>query len=77
MATKVTNAALIAAGRELLAYAEKTTIPYVPNGMELTGMDCQGLTEYLLIRCGVPKAECNLPGSNARSAEGMGFATSP
>ena len=65
MATKVTNAALIAAGRELLACAEKTTIPYVPNGMELTGMDCQGLAEYLLIRCGVPKAECNLPGSNA------------
>ena len=65
MATKVTNAALIAAGRELLAYAEKTTIPYTANGMELNGMDCQGLAEYLLIRCGVPRAECNLAGSNA------------
>ncbi len=65
MATKITNAALIAAGRELLAQAQQTTIPYVSNGMSLEGMDCQGLVEYLLIRCGVPKAECNLAGSNA------------
>jgi hypothetical protein len=33
--------------------------------MTLTGMDCQGLAEYLLIQCGIPKAECNLAGSNA------------
>ncbi len=65
MATKITNAALIAAGKELLTYAKGTTVPYVAGGMTLAGMDCQGLVEYLLIRCGVPKAECNLAGSNA------------
>ena len=65
MATKITNAALIAAGRELLAQAQQNMIPYVANGMDLNGMDCQGLAEYLLIQCGVPKAECNLAGSNA------------
>ena len=65
MATKITNAALIAVGRELLAQAQQNTIPYVANGMDLNGMDCQGLAEYLLIQCGVPKAECNLAGSNA------------
>ncbi len=65
MATIITNAALIAAGKELLAYARQTAIPYVSNGMSLSGMDCQGLAEYLLIRCGVPKAECDLAGSNA------------
>ncbi len=65
MATKITNAALIAAGKELLTYAKETTVPYVAGGMTLAGMDCQGLVEYLLIRCGVPKAECNLAGSNA------------
>jgi len=65
MPTKITNAALIAAGKELLAQAQQTTIPYVANGMDLNGMDCQGLAEYLLIRCGIPKAECNLAGSNA------------
>ena len=65
MATKITNAALIAAGKELLAYAKATTIPYVRNGMTLAGMDCQGLVEYLLMQCGIPKTECNLAGSNA------------
>ena len=65
MATKVTNAALIAAGRELLEYAKGTTVPYVSNGMSLQGMDCQGLVEYCLIQAGVPKAECGLAGSNA------------
>ena len=65
MATKVTNAALIAEGRKLLEYAKGTTVPYVANGMDLNGMDCQGLAEYLLMKCGVPKAECNLAGSNA------------
>ncbi|MCE5342312.1 MAG: peptidoglycan-binding protein [Eubacteriales bacterium] len=65
MATKITNAALIAAGKELLTYAKQTTIPYVANGMSLAGMDCQGLVEYCLIQAGVPKAECGLAGSNA------------
>jgi hypothetical protein len=65
MATKITNAALIAAGKELQTKAKHTTIPYVAGGMTLDGMDCQGLVEYLLIQCGVPKADCNLAGSNA------------
>ena len=65
MATKVTNAALIAEGRKLLEYAMGTTVPYVSNGMSLQGMDCQGLVEYCLIQAGVPKAECGLAGSNA------------
>ena len=63
--TKITNAAYVAAGKVLLEQAQKQTIPYVAAGMSLAGMDCQGLAEYLLIRCGVPKAECNLAGSNA------------
>ncbi|MBR2923626.1 MAG: hypothetical protein IKC28_01240 [Clostridia bacterium] len=41
------------------------TIPYVLGGMTLSGMDCQGLCEYLLVRCGIPRRECNLAGSNA------------
>jgi len=65
MATKITNAALIAKGREMLEYAKHNTIPYVNNGMSLNGMDCQGLVEYCLIQAGVPKTECNLAGSNA------------
>ena len=65
MATRVTNASLIAAGKALLAGAQQSTIPYVNNGMDLNGMDCQGLAEYLLMQCGVPKSECNLAGSNA------------
>ena len=65
MSTTITNAALIAAGRELLTYAKTTTIPYVSNGMTLQGMDCQGLVEYCLIQAGVPKSECGLAGSNA------------
>ncbi|NLI22296.1 MAG: peptidoglycan-binding protein [Clostridiales bacterium] len=65
MATIITNAALIAKGKELLAYALKTTIPYVNNGMTLQGMDCQGLVEYCLIEAGVPKKKCGLAGSNA------------
>ena len=63
--TKVSSAAYVAAGKVLLGQAQKQTIPYVANGMSLGGMDCQGLAEYLLIQCGVPKAECNLAGSNA------------
>lgn len=49
----------------LREYAKAASIPYVLGGMSLAGMDCQGLCEYLLIRCGVPKKECNLSGSNA------------
>ena len=45
--------------------ARERKIPYVLGGMTLTGMDCQGLCEYLLIRCGIPRKECNLAGSNA------------
>lgn len=45
--------------------ARERTIPYVLGGMTLSGMDCQGLCEYLLIRCGIPRKECNLAGSNA------------
>ena len=63
--TKVSSAAYVAAGKTLLGQARKQTIPYVAAGMSLSGMDCQGLAEYLLIQCGVPKAECNLAGSNA------------
>ena len=63
--TKVSSAAYVAAGKTLLGQARKQTIPYVAAGMSLAGMDCQGLAEYLLIQCGVPKAECNLAGSNA------------
>ena len=63
--TKVSSAAYVAAGKTLLGQARNQTIPYVANGMSLAGMDCQGLAEYLLIQCGVPKAECNLAGSNA------------
>jgi hypothetical protein len=65
IATTITNAALIAAGKELLVYAQQTAVPYVAGGMTLVGMDCQGLAEYLLMQCGVPRAECNLAGSNA------------
>ena len=63
--TKITSAACVASGKELLAYAAGHTVPYVAGGMTLEGMDCQGLAEYLLIRCGVPRAECDLKGSNA------------
>ena len=45
--------------------ARERSIPYVLGGMTLSGMDCQGLCEYLLIRCGIPRRECNLAGSNA------------
>ena len=63
--TRISSAAYVVAGKTLLGQARNQTIPYVANGMSLAGMDCQGLAEYLLIQCGVPKAECNLAGSNA------------
>ncbi len=63
--TMITSAALVAEGKELLVYIEDNAIPYVANGMSLTGMDCQGLVEYLLIKAGVPKRKCGLAGSNA------------
>ncbi|MCI5956374.1 MAG: peptidoglycan-binding protein [Clostridiales bacterium] len=49
----------------LREYAKAVGVPYVAGGMSLAGMDCQGLCEYLLIECGVPRQECNLSGSNA------------
>ncbi len=55
----------IAAAFALQQRAQQTPIPYVLGGMTLSGMDCQGLCEYLLIQCGVPRRECNLAGSNA------------
>lgn len=50
---------------ELRSLAMERPIPYVPGGMTTGGMDCQGLCEYLLIRCGIKRSECNLAGSNA------------
>lgn len=55
----------LAAAFALRETARIRRIPYVLNGMTLSGMDCQGLCEYLLIRCGIPRRECNLAGSNA------------
>lgn len=52
-------------GKTLLSRAELCSIPYVSNGRSISGMDCQGLAEYLLNQCGVPWSECNLTGSNA------------
>ena len=63
--TTVSSAAVVAQANALLTYIKKGNIPYVAGGMSLTGMDCQGLVEYCLIQAGVPKAECNLAGSNA------------
>ena len=65
MATEITNAALITEANKLVAYIGYSKIPYVPGGMSLEGMDCQGLMEYLYIQCGIPKSVCNLAGSNA------------
>ena len=63
--TKIASAEYVAAAKKLLQQAQLKDIPYVNNGMTTDGMDCQGLCEYLLIECGVPKSECNLAGSNA------------
>lgn len=63
--TTVASAAVVAQANALLTYIKKGNIPYVAGGMSLAGMDCQGLVEYCLIQAGVPKAECNLAGSNA------------
>lgn len=55
-----------AAGMELLSRVrEGLNIPYIRGGSSEEGMDCQGLCEYLLMQCGVPKGECDLAGSNA------------
>lgn len=63
---QVTSAAYAAAGTELLSRVrEGWTIPYVRGGSSEAGMDCQGVCEYLLMQCGVPKVECDLAGSNA------------
>lgn len=63
--TTVSSAAVVTQANALLTYIKKGDIPYVAGGMSLTGMDCQGLVEYCLIQAGIPKAECNLAGSNA------------
>lgn len=55
----------VAAANQLLEHSKLMPIPYVANGHSLTGMDCQGLCEYLLTNSGVPYNECNLAGSNA------------
>lgn len=63
---RVSSAAYAAEAEALLSQVcGGARIPYAAGGMGLAGMDCQGLCEYLLIRCGVPKKECNLSGSNA------------
>lgn len=49
----------------LRAYAASVRIPYARNGHSLEGMDCQGLCEYLLTRCGISYSQCNLAGSNS------------
>lgn len=54
MATKITNAALLAVCRQML----KENISY-------DDMDCQAAVEEALMRCGVPKKECDLGGSNS------------
>ena len=56
---------LVLDGYVLLAQSKQKTIPYVNGGMTLSGMDCQGLCEYLLIQCGMSKSVVNLRGSNA------------
>ncbi|NLV58665.1 MAG: hypothetical protein GXY67_07825 [Clostridiales bacterium] len=69
----IQNTDYVAAGKALLAEVERRArstrapweIPYVPNGMTLDGMDCQGLIEYLAMQCGMTKAQVNLAGSNA------------
>jgi hypothetical protein len=58
MATKITNAALIAAGEAKLRAVQSAPILYAE-------MDCQALVEALLIECGIPAKVCNLAGSNA------------
>ena len=47
------------------AYSEQNKINYKEGGMSIEEMDCQGLCEFLLIECGLSKAEVNLKGSNA------------
>lgn len=63
--TVVSSEQYVEEGKTLLNQVELSPIPYVPNGSSLSGMDCQGLAEYLLNQCGVPWSECNLSGSNA------------
>ena len=63
---RVSSAAYAAEAEALLSQVcGGARIPYAAGGMGLAGMDCQGLCEYLLIRCGMPGKECNLSGSNA------------
>ncbi len=59
---------------QLLEYAEKTTIPYVLGGSTLEGMDCQGLCEYLLDRCGYA---VNYKGSNDMGRNALSWRGTP
>jgi len=63
--TIIKSELLVTQANILLAIIKRQTIAYVANGMSLTGMDCQGMVEWLLMQAGIPKAECNLAGSNA------------
>ena len=63
--SQISVKAYLAEAFALRQTAKDRMIPYVLGGMTLSGMDCQGLCEYLLIRCGIPRKECNLAGSNA------------
>ena len=64
--TRITGKVYAARAEALRRFVESGgRIPYVAGGMSAEGMDCQGLCEYLLIECGVPKKECDLAGSNA------------
>ena len=60
----VTANQVVAEGEKLRSIAENRVIPYREGGMALTGMDCQGLCEYLLIQCGMSKREVNMAGTN-------------
>ena len=62
---KIRAADYVAQAITLLNHTELEPIPYVPGGSGMDGMDCQGLAEYLLGQCGVPRSEYNLKGSNA------------
>ncbi len=53
---------VVGAAEDLLEYAEEVvSVPYVAGGMSLTGMDCQGLVEFVLAECGLKR---NWKGSN-------------
>lgn len=63
--TIVSNACVREEAEKLRSIANQSVIPYVRGGSTLSGMDCQGLVEYVLQRSGVPRSECNMGGSNS------------